>query len=66
MYYITLFVFITQFFNTGMLLTLVNANMIYQKLPLVSSLFDQGNSPDFNSNWFFAVGKVLVQTMRLN
>ena len=64
MKYITVAIFFAQFFNTGILLMLVNANMAGQGWPL-SSIF-RGIDPDFNSRWFANVGDTLVNSMFIN
>ena len=57
-------VFVTQFFNTAILLILVNANFKETHLPL-SSVF-KGPFYDFTPDWYTAVGYRLTQTMLIN
>ena len=56
-------VFIVLFFNTGLLLLLVNANL--SEVHILSSIFD-GKYFDYSPQWYAAVGSVLVQTMLTN
>ena len=57
-------VFITQFFNTAMLLLLVNANLQESGLPFGSML--SGQYPDFTGSWYKDIGVSLVKTMTMN
>ena len=53
-----------QFFNTGILLLLVNANLTEQG-SVLGALFS-GGVADFNSQWFYEIGNTLVSTMMFN
>lgn len=57
-------IFIVQFFNTALLLLLVNANLDEQS-GLFSLVFS-GAVPDFNSWWFSDIGNTLVGAMMFN
>ncbi len=57
-------VFIVLFFNTGLLITLANANLSDVSTWL-GSIFD-GTHYDYSPNWHSKVGYLLVQTMVLN
>ncbi|CDW86701.1 UNKNOWN [Stylonychia lemnae] len=57
-------VFIVQFFNTALLLLLVNANF-NEQFPMLSLIF-KGNVPDFNEFWFQDIGNTLVGAMLFN
>ena len=57
-------VFIVLFFNTGILLLLVNANLS-DVSGLLSNIFD-GRFYDYSPQWYVSVGDKLVQTMLLN
>ena len=61
---ITMSIFVSQFFNTGLLLMLVNANLTKQGF-LLGQIF-QGNDSDFSSKWFITVGDTLVSSLVLN
>ena len=63
MKYTTDAVFICQFFNTGFLLMLCNANLKSQS-PLLSVF--AGSDSDFNRNWFKSIGDTIVQAMVFN
>ena len=63
MKYTTDAVFICQFFNTGFLLMLCNANLKEQSGLL--SMFD-GTDSDFNQNWFSSIGDTIVGSMMFN
>ena len=57
-------VFVGLFFNTGILLTLTNAN-----LNSVSSwlgLIFKSNYYDYTPQWYAVIGATLISTMRLN
>ena len=62
---ITNAVFVCQFFNTAVLLLIVNANLKPQEIPILSSVF-QGNLSDFDSDWFNDIGNTLVGAMIFN
>jgi len=64
MKYITDSVFICQFFNTGFLLMLVNANLEGQGF-LFGSFF-QGNISDFDLQFFTSTGDIIVGSMVFN
>jgi len=59
---VTLFVFMTQFINTGLLLPIANGNFRYQfadhsdKSSSFLTSVIQGDDPDFNMRWFTSVG----------
>ena len=53
------------FFNTGILLVLVNANMEEVSKLLAGMLFD-GKYYDYSPEWYSSVGYTLVQTMLVN
>lgn len=57
-------VFIVLFFNTGILLLLVNANLT-DISGLLGRLFD-GRFYDYSPQWYVSVGDTLVQTMLVN
>jgi hypothetical protein len=57
-------VFIVLFFNTGVLLLLVNANLS-DISGLLGKIFD-GRFFDYSPQWYVSVGDKLVQTMLLN
>lgn len=57
-------VFIALFFNTAIILLLVNANFAQYHLPL--DKFFNGRFSDYEVNWFRYVGYPLTQTMILN
>lgn len=58
-------VFIAQFFNTGLLLVLVNANLSEHPIPLLASWL-RGPFYDYMPRWYVDVGYKLVQTMLIN
>mmetsp|Transcript_33793 Transcript_33793/g.44587 ORF Transcript_33793/g.44587 Transcript_33793/m.44587 type:complete len:597 (-) Transcript_33793:841-2631(-) len=55
--------FFVQFFNSGVLLLLINANLAEQPL---SFGLTSGTLPDFNGGWFKTIGNVLVGAMMFN
>ena len=57
-------VFLVQFFNTALLLLLVNANFTEQS-PLLGAFF-RGQVTDFNSWWFSDIGNTLIGAMTFN
>ena len=54
MTYITMAIFMSQFFNTALQAMLVNSNLF----------FFNGNDPDFNTRWFKNVGNPIVSSLR--
>jgi hypothetical protein len=58
-------VFVGQFFNTAILLLLVNANLEAQGIPILSWIFE-GNLADFDEFWFNDIGNTLVGAMIFN
>ena len=60
---IMIFVFVVQFFNTAILINLVNANTgeAFSHLGLF-----YGSYPDFNFNWYSDIGATVVYTMVFN
>jgi hypothetical protein len=61
---ITYSVFVVQFFNTALLLLLVNANLSEQ-FGFLGKIF-KGKISDFDSYWFGDLGKNLVMAMIYN
>jgi len=59
-------VFYAQFFNTSLLLTLVNANMTEHSPGFVTRFFNSGDFYDYFPLWYSNVGKTIVQTMFIN
>lgn len=51
-----------QFFNTGLLLILVNANL-KEHLPPFLAVYFQGTYYDYSPDWYSEVGSKIVQTM---
>jgi len=60
---ITSYVFITQFFNTGFILLLSNANFYDSGIPL--AMIFKGSSMDFGEIWYTDVGLSIVKTMMI-
>lgn len=54
---------IIQWFNTGVILLLVNANLTEQP---ITFWLTAGSYSDFNAGWFRTVGNVLVGAMMFN
>jgi hypothetical protein len=63
---ITNAVFYSLFFNTGILLVLVNANLDEISWGLGLNNVIQGSYPDYTAKWYNIVGGTLVSTMLLN
>lgn len=57
--------FLIQFFNTGPLLILINADLSQVGIPLFSSI-KQGFHADFTVRWYKDVGKVIIDAMTAN
>lgn len=57
--------FAAQFFNTGLLLTLVNANLS-EHWPYFITKYLTGAHYDYSQDWYSAVGSKIVQTMFIN
>ena len=64
---ITLTIFIAQFTNTAVLLTLKNFNFveIFGEGSWISKVFN-GPDTDFNTHWYTTVGLAIVMTMIIN
>jgi len=58
-------VFIAQFFNTGFLLLMVNANISEHWPCFITTLF-RGPFYDYMPRWYSQVGMKIVQTMIIN
>lgn len=56
---ITNWVFVAQFFNTGFLLLLVNANMTEHQPKFITSNL-KGTFYDYEPHWYAQVGKTIV------
>ena len=61
---IKLGLFISKFFNSGMLIWLSTTNFSEQGIPILSTYLTSGEYTDFNSDWFQEVGPVIVETMQ--
>lgn len=66
MKYITNAVFLSIFFNTGLLIMLCNSNLEDQGLFGLGYIFNEGANTDFNSNWFTSQGDTIVKAMVAN
>lgn len=55
-------VFITQFFNTAILLLLFNANMSETSIPFFSDVL-AGEYTDFNNDWYTDIGCTIIKAM---
>jgi len=62
-YAIMISVFIAQFFNTGLMLTLVNANFRDNSSDPDVSYWFSGSYTDFNEAWYATIGATLIKTM---
>lgn len=62
---IMIFVFLLQFFNTGPLLLLINADFSELEVPLLNKL-QPGPHSDFGPKWYQFVGETLINTMCFN
>ena len=49
-----------------MMLLLNNANLVSQKLPILSNMFTNGTINDFNFDWYNFNGDVIVGAMVIN
>lgn len=59
-------VFIAQFFNTGLMLTLVNANFRDNSDDPDVSFWFSGSFTDFNEAWYATIGATLIKTMMIS
>ena len=57
-------IFICQFFNTGILLLLCNANAYGQGI--FEKMFKTGYDTDFNQDWFATFGDTIIGAMMFN
>lgn len=58
-------VFIAQFFNTGFVLMLANANLTETYIPILNR-YITGQYTDFSSGWYRDVGATIVKTMAIS
>lgn len=58
-------IFVAQFFNTGLLLSMVNANCTEHKPAFLTKFFN-GDHYDYGYLWYQQVGSKIVQTMFIN
>eukprot|EP00347_Sterkiella_histriomuscorum_P023421 403334704 len=57
-------VFVTQFFNTGILLLLSSANFQETKVPYLNS-FNKGQFTDFTEDWYRDVGSIIIKALSI-
>lgn len=60
---ITNYVFFAQFFNTGFLILLVNANMKEHEPKFLTQYITKGSFYDYSPQWYTTTGKLIIQTM---
>ena len=58
-------VFLTQFFNTGILLILANTNLAELKIGWLSKIF-HGSYPDFTDEWYKDIGTTFVKAITVS
>lgn len=58
-------VFITQFFNTGILLLLSNLNLTEIRIGWLSSIF-HGTYSDFSDEWYKDIGTTIVKAITVS
>jgi hypothetical protein len=63
---IMILVFLIQFFNTGPLLLLINADLTELGIPILSQIVYKGFHPDFTVRWYKDVGAILIDVMISN
>lgn len=64
--YVTNAVFLSVFFNTGLLIMLCNSNLENQQLLGLNYIFSGGKNSDFNFSWFTSQGDTIVKAMFAN
>ena len=64
--YIMLFVFFITFFNTVVIVLIVNCNFIESENPILKNLLQIGSHTDFNKRWYMVMGPMLLLTVFLN
>ena len=57
--------FVAQFFNTGLILLLVHANLSEQNIPILSHII-KSEYYDYEPDWYQTVGNKIVNTMVIN
>ena len=57
-------IFVVQFFNTAILLLLVNANL--QEVSSFLAYFFGGRFNDFSQAWYHDIGTIFIETMLIN
>lgn len=63
---IMLFVFCLSFFNTALLILIVNCNFSESENPVLRRFLSIGAYTDFNTKWYAKMGPVLFFTFILN
>lgn len=56
-------IFLTTFFNSGILVLLSTANFSEHKIPILSSFLKDGAYTDFHSAWYDQVGSIIISTV---
>jgi hypothetical protein len=56
----TMAIFLLTFFNSTVLLLLLNANFSETKLPFIADLFTAGKREDWDSKWYLTVGPTII------
>lgn len=58
--YTTTSVFLCTFINTGILIMLNSADLSSQDIPIISKTITKGIYSDFDTNWYFLNGDIIV------
>ena len=64
--HITRAVFLAQFINTGLLLTLSEASLGSEGIPGFSQMFNKAKYDNFTKGWYDNIGTLIIETMILN
>ena len=60
------FVFFISFFNTGIMLYIVNINYFESDIPMLRQVLSLGKNSDFSQQWYTVMGPILVYTILMN
>jgi len=58
--------FFLTLISTGFFVLLGNINILAQHIPVLSHVFDYGIYTNFDAQWYFTNGDVIVKTMLIN
>ncbi len=64
--FVLVYTYYLSFFNSCILLLLLNSNFTEGKIPILSQIINKGKSGDWDSNWYKIMGPPLVSLVIMN